>query len=278
MSKANQEQVEYWNGRAGTTWVNYQERMDAMLEPLSAATLASAAVQAGERVIDVGCGCGATSLALAREGASVWGLDISAMMLERAVARGREAGLEQATFSETDAATQAFAPEHDLIFSRFGVMFFSDPSAAFANLRTALKPGGRLCFLCWRKPRENPWMSVAGAAIQPLLPEPASPPDPRAPGPFAFADPDYITAILEGAGYRDVTVTAVDRTVHLADSLDDALDFQAQIGPLARALAELDEDALEQARALARAALAEHVSGDGLNLGAACWLVQARNG
>ncbi len=270
----NEEQIEYWNGKAGETWVTAQERVDAMLAPLSAQAVAAAAVQAGERVVDIGCGCGATSIAFAERGAHVWGVDISAPMLARA--RERSAGLDNVAFSEGDAATQSYTPDHQLVFSRFGVMFFADPHAAFANIRSALVPGGRLVFMCWQAPRENPWMAVAGRAIQPYLPEPEAPVDPQAPGPFAFARDAYIRDILGAAGFSDVEIVDTRAELHIGDTLDDAMAAQSEIGPAARALAELDGDERDAALAAAREALAPHISDNGINLGAAAWIVSAR--
>jgi len=272
---SNQEQIDYWNGNAGTTWVDSQESMDAMLAPLTAPLVQAAGVKGSERCIDVGCGCGDTSLQLAQSGAGVWGVDVSAPMLERATQRARELGLGNATFSTADAATESFAPEHDLVFSRFGVMFFTDPVGAFKNLHSSLYETGRLCFLCWQPPGKNPWMSTAGKAVKPFLPEPETPPDPRAPGPFAFADVDYLNGVLQQAGFHNIDISPVTATMHIADNLDDAVEFQQRIGPLARALSELEGEQQTQAIAAARAELNNHMTSDGLNLGAACWLAQA---
>lgn len=280
MSNANEannaEQIEYWNKNAGKTWVESQARTDAMLAPLSAILLEKAAASKGERVIDVGCGCGETSLRMAQAGAEVWGIDISAPMLARAKERAKELGLTNVAFNETDASTQALTPDHDLIFSRFGVMFFSDPTAAFTNLRTGLSRSGRLCFLCWQPPQKNPWMAVAGAAVQPFLPPPEVAPDPRAPGPFAFADAAYLEGILSTAGFKGIEIEPVEAQVHVGDDLDDAIESQSRIGPVSRAIKELEGEKREQALVAVREALAPHVTPDGLDLGAACWLVSAR--
>lgn len=276
MADVNQQQIDYWNGQAGQTWAEAQQRLDTLLSPISSALLEGAAVQPGMRVIDVGCGCGDTSLALAAAGAAVWGIDISEPMLARAKSRG--AGVKQLAFARTDAATQAFTPDHDLLFSRFGVMFFVDPVAAFSNLRTALKPQGRLHFACWQAPRLNPWMAIAGKAVQPYLTEPGGEADPRAPGPFAFADPDYVRGILQQSGFADIRFDSLTPTLHLADTLDDGVRFLQEVGPLSRVIGELDAQAREQALAAARAALAEHLTDAGLDLGAACWLVSGRAG
>ena len=180
----NSEQIAYWNEQAGPTWVDAQERMDAMLAPLTEVALTAANVQPGERVIDVGCGCGDTSLQMAQAGASVWGIDISAPMLARARERASADLAGELRFSEADAASANLTPDHHLVFSRFGVMFFSDPVGAFANLRSGLNGTGRLSFICWQKPRDNPWMSTAGAAIQHHLPEPDTPPTRARPAPL----------------------------------------------------------------------------------------------
>ncbi len=269
----NQAQIEFWNGEAGDTWTQTQERMDALLQPLSDELLRRAAAQAGERALDVGCGCGATSLALHAAGAAVWGVDVSAPMLVRA--RERAQGLSDIAFSQTDAATQAYTADHQLVISRFGVMFFDDPVAAFKQLRTALSDDGRLVFLCWQAPRENPWIAIAGRAVQPFQPEPETPIDPRAPGPFAFADREYLQDILQQAGYANISIESYTTNLLLARNLDEAMDFQSRIGPLARGLAEMDEATREQALHAARTALAEHLTDEGLRLGAATWLVTA---
>lgn len=274
MATGNEEQIEYWNGRAGQTWVEAHHHLDRLLAPISAALLERAAARNSERAIDVGCGCGGTTLALATHGAHVWGIDISAPMLEEAAARA--AGLENVRFSRADAAAHPFSPEHDLLLSRFGIMFFSDPYAAFTNLRTALRPEGRLCFVCWQQPRANAWIALAGSAVQPFLPAPEAQADPRAPGPFAFADPDYLRDILTHAGFDDVDIAPLTPTLHVADSLDEAVYFMQKIGPLARALAELDADTAREAEHAVRRVLGEHVTDSGLDLGAACWLVHAR--
>ncbi|MEM8769993.1 MAG: methyltransferase domain-containing protein, partial [Pseudomonadota bacterium] len=160
---SNKAQRDFWNGAAGDVWVEAQEIMDGVLEPLSTAVLQAAAAQTGERVIDIGCGCGDTSFALAETGAEVWGLDISTPMIARA--RERAAGLERVAFSVGDAATQDYSTDHDLLFSRFGIMFFENPIAAFKQLRCALVPGGRVVFICWQAPKENRWLSIAGQAV-----------------------------------------------------------------------------------------------------------------
>ena len=273
-TSANEAQREFWNGAAGDVWVEAQIQMDAMLKPISDLGLAKAAATSAERVIDIGCGCGDTTLALAEAGASVWGLDISENML--AHAKARKGDRENVAFSVGDAATQAYTPDHDLVFSRFGVMFFDDPKAAFQNIRTGLKPDGRLVFLCWQSPKENLWMSVAGRAARPFLPPPEQS-DPRAPGPFAFADPEWIKEILDAAGYSNINVESVTPDLKVGDTVEDAMYFQGRIGPMARALADLDEDKRAQAMQAVRDALSEYQSDKGVWIKSAGWLVSATN-
>ena len=159
----------------GSAWVSVEDYIDRMLEPLSAVAIDAVGAKAGDRIIDVGCGCGTTSLTLAKNGAQVWGIDISTAMIDRAKEKVNDAG--NVAFSVSDAAAQNYTADHTVVFSRFGVMFFADPVKAFANIRTALVPGGRLVFLCWQLPAANPWLSIAGMALQPFQPADAPPPD-----------------------------------------------------------------------------------------------------
>ena len=199
---ANTEQREYWNEQAGPTWVRNQERLDAQIQPWGELALNALAAAPGEAVLDVGCGCGATSLALAAQvgpEGRVVGLDLSGPMLARARERAAAEGRANVSFLQADAQTHAFAPEFDALFSRFGVMFFDDPPAAFANLAGALRPGGRLSFACWQGREQNGWVSIPMAALIGEVELPP-PPAPDAPGPFALGDPDRLRALLEGAG------------------------------------------------------------------------------
>ena len=202
----------------------------------------------------------------------MWGLDISNPMVTRA--RERTVGHENVAFSVGDAATQSYTRDHNLIFSRFGVMFFDEPKAAFANLRSALVDEGRLVFVCWQVPKENQWLSVAGQAVQPFLPA-AEAQDPRAPGPFAFADPDWIQEILSDSGYSNIAVESITPDLRVGGTVEEAMYFQGRIGPLARAFAELDEETRAQANDAVRAALNEYVTDEGVFLRSAAWLVSA---
>jgi SAM-dependent methyltransferase len=279
----NQPQVDYWNGDAGKTWAKKQSVLDANMAILSEAALAFASAKPGEHVMDVGCGAGDTTLALARtitaSGAKgrILGVDVSEPMLERARERGRESGLEEGAlaFLRADAATHAFEPgSFDLLFSRFGVMFFADPVRAFTNLRRAAR--GRLAFMCWRAFEENPWSRAPLEVGLPFLP-PQPPADPHAPGPFAFAEEARVKSILDAAGWRDVTMTPVDRDMSLGTSATDAAEFVLGIGPLARALREAnDPDATAKVREKLVTMLAGHEKNGAIALSAAVWLVGAR--
>src|SRR5882672_4013246 len=204
MTEVNRAQIDYWNHAGASRWVAHQERLDRSFQPIDVAVQARAAAAPDEHVVDVGCGCGGSTLALAeRVGprGSVLGVDVSAPMLARA--RERAASLPWVGFTEADATTHRFEPDADLLYSRFGVMFFDDPARAFANLRAALRNSGRMCFVCWRSPAENPWFTVPVAAAERVL-GPLPPLPPNAPSPFALADQERVHALLTSAGFRAV--------------------------------------------------------------------------
>ena len=272
-TNTNAEQIEFWNGDAGAMWAKRQERMDALLAPISEAALKACTVKAGDRVLDIGCGCGETSLRLAQRGATVVGVDISRPMLARANERA-QTERASATFELGDAAVTRFEPIYDQVFSRFGVMFFGDPTAAFANIRTGLLSGGKLCFVCWQPPQLNAWISAPFSVARPMLPpQPAL--DPRAPGPFAFAEPDYVRDVLGGAGFRDVRVDPLTTSLVLGRDVDSALEMVCEVGPLSRSLAGLDPAQRAPIVAAVRAPLQAALSPAGVVLGASCWIVHA---
>lgn len=277
MNEANADQIEYWNGKAGERWARRQDRIDASLAEVTKRALPFAEAAPGERVLDIGCGCGTTTLALAKAvGATgaVRGVDISHPMLEVARRRAAEAGLAIA-FDEADASDCAFTPDRDLVFSRFGVMFFADPPGAFANIRKALKPSGRLRFVCWRTAGENLWATAPFQAARDLLP-PQEAPDPNAPGPFAFGDGDRLAGILQEAGYRDIAIDRLDSVMVMGADAEEAAREALVIGPLARAAADLDEAAVERVRETVAKAMQAYKTDLGITPPAACWLVGAK--
>ena len=275
----NAAQIEHWNGPAGETWVKLQARLDTQLAPLGRLAMDLAAVRTGEAILDVGCGTGETTLELSRRvgpGGKVLGVDVSRPMLSLARQRLKDAGFPQTRFEEGDAQNHAFARGNfDLVFSRFGIMFFADPVAAFGNLRSALKNEGRLAFVCWRPVAENPWVAVPMAAAFRHIPRPP-PSEPGAPGEFAFADRDRVHAILSGSGFRDITIEPEDMLIGGA-SLEVTVDTTLSMGPVAAALREADPGKRPPVEDAVRRALAPYDGSDGVRLGAGVWVVQARS-
>ena len=203
---ANKAQIEYWNGPTGEKWAKHNSETDRSLTQAADAVLKLAAARLGERILDIGCGAGATSFLLAEQagpGGHVTGLDVSQPLLALARARASATNID---FMEADAAVAPFRPEYDLIFSCFGVMFFVDPVAAFGNIRRAASPGGRLAFICWRATEENEWVSRPYAAAKPFLPE-RKPVHPHATGPFAFSDSGRLERILLDAVFSEISNT-----------------------------------------------------------------------
>lgn len=268
----NSEQIEIWNGDIGQRWTEEQALLDAMLAPLGLAGLERAGVAQGERVFDIGCGCGDTSLAIMdRVGpdGQVTGIDISEPMLARAQARAQ--GQNNISFRKADATTHDFETgSADLIFSRFGVMFFDDPVAAFSNMRRALTPEGRLCNVVWRPVRENPWvlksLMVAAEYIQ--MPQPAGPEDP---GPFSFGDAARVERILGTAGFTDIDLEPHDTKIAIGQGmgLEDAVDFLLGIGPLRLMLAESDTATQTRVRDAVTEAVKSDFGAQGLQMDAA---------
>lgn len=272
---ANAQQATYWNDAAGPTWADLQAPLDRQLAPLGRVAMTALAPMPGEQVLDIGCGAGATSLQLAQAvapGGEVMGADISRPLLE--VARQRASAIAGLSFVEADVQTYPFAAAtFDAVFSRFGVMFFADPTAAFANIRRALKPGGRLAFVCWRAPAENPIMTLPMAAALAHLPPPA-PPESGAPGPFAFADPERVRTLLGAAGFAEITVNPHDEKIGGGD-LDTVVELALKVGPLGGLLRE-HPDKRDVVIGSVRAALAAHDGADGVKLDSATWIVTAR--
>ena len=272
----NQQQIEYWNGPVGERWVGLQETIDASLAEITKSLLPFAAAKPGERVLEIGCGCGTATLALAKTvepDGSVLAVDISRPMLGLARERAKAANA-RIEFAEGDAAQAVFKPEFDLVFSRFGVMFFADPVAAFANIRTALTKTGRLAFVCWRSLPENFWAYTPLMAARPFLP-PMDAPDPHAPGPFAFADGDRLHRILASAGFNAITIEKLDTTMAMGATVEEAAAESMSIGPVSRATAGVDDATRDKIRAALAEAFAKYKMPEGVMLPAACWLVRA---
>jgi SAM-dependent methyltransferase len=275
--QSNADLIAAWNGDLGEKWVRAQGRLDAMLAGLTAKLIDAAGAEPGDRVLDVGCGCGETSLHLARGGAVVVGVDVSRPMLERARGWAREEGVEGLEFLEADASVCRFSPAFDLVFSRLGVMFFADADAAFVNLRRALRPGGRLVFACWRGWRENEWVRVLVEAVRPHVPLPPRPgPGSEAPGPFSFADAARVRRILTNAGFERLTIREFDTPLSFGATFDEALEHLRDLSPVAGLLAAVPDEQRGAAVAALDAALRPYAGRRPVTLGGASWLVTAR--
>ena len=272
-----------WDGKSGDNWVAHQLRLDLMLEAFGDAAMKAAAIKPGEHILDIGCGAGVTSFALAERvgsGGHVLGADLSPQLIARA--RADAPDHKPVDFQLADAATAPFPQGvFDLLFSRFGVMFFDDPAGAFAHMRHGLKSGGRLAFVCWRSAQDNDWVRLPMAAIRDIVPP--VPADPMTPGPFAFADPARISAILTDAGFDEIAITPFDATIpygHGAtrdEAIDDALELAFAVGPLSRALAGQPDDIRARAAAAVRTAFAARPGETSVLIEGAAWIVTARN-
>ncbi|HWF65488.1 MAG TPA: methyltransferase domain-containing protein [Rhizomicrobium sp.] len=273
----NQAQIDFWNGPTGQKWAKHQTDMDRNMADLAVAVMALADAKPGERVLDIGCGNGSTSLALADAvgpSGDVLGVDVSQPMLTIARARVQAPNIR---FIEADAAAFAFAPDRGLIFSRFGVMFFVEPVAAFANIHKAGAKGARLAFICWRKVEDNEWAMRPWATAKPFVPEHKEA-APNAPGPFAFADRERTRGILAEAGFRDIAIEPFNGHMRLGTSPEHAaLQLTSLMGPTSRALRNADDVTRAKVReVIAKDMAAFQGSAPEIAPGTACWLVSAR--
>ena len=277
VAPSNDAQIDYWNTSAGETWARHQQQLDRQLEALGLEAMRVLAPQTGQRILDIGCGCGETTLELAAHvgpSGAVVGVDISEPMLGVALRRDPPAGVVRPKFRNLDAQTADLGrAAFDGAFSRFGVMFFADPAAAFANIRAALKPGGRLAFVCWRAFQDNPWMREPMAAAAPLLP-PLPPVEPTAPGPFALADDGRVRAILTDAGFTNVAIDPFDANIG-GSSVEETVNLTLRVGPLGRILRELPHMADSVVGAV-RAAIQPYETQGRVLMPAAVWIVSAK--
>jgi ubiquinone/menaquinone biosynthesis C-methylase UbiE len=276
----NAEQITFWNEVAAPKWLRFQQVLDQQLRGLGRLVMDRAAIRLGERVLDVGCGCGDTTLELARRvgrGGSIVGIDVSTPMLERALESARAIEVANVAFWNADAQTHSLPPAaFDLAYSRFGVMFFVDPAHAFTNLSRALRPGGRVSFVCWQALERNPWMAVPMAAAARAITFPARP-GPEAPGPFSFADPDRVRRILGEAGLTEVTLEGWETMLAVGGTgaLDDTVEFLVEMGPLGAALRDAGPSYRPRVVEAVRDAIAPFHGPQGVRMSAAVWLVNA---
>jgi SAM-dependent methyltransferase len=275
-SPGNAEQVQRWNGEGAQKWIANRERHQAAHRRLLPHLFGAAAISPGDRVLDVGCGCGETTIAAATaaSGGGALGLDLSAPMLEVARQLAAEAGVANARFEQGDAQVYPLGPDrHDVVISKFGVMFFDDPAAAFANIAVGVRPGGRLAFLCWQDDEHNEMFGIPVSAFG----ECAQPSDPLRDS--LFEDPRRVTELLTDAGWTDVRTEAVNEQAWLGTDVADVMGYVRRLRMVESLIAELADDALAE-RALAAAAeqYAARQRPDGVWVGAGVWLVTARRG
>lgn len=280
-SENHEAQRVYWDGAGGDKWIKRSADVDINVAPAQKAAIETADIREGARVLDIGCGCGASSLAIAgKVGAAgrVLGVDISQAMI--AEARRVSRGMRQIEFRVADASRDDFSEARfDRLFSRFGVMFFGDPVAAFAHLRGALAPDGRLTFVCWRPVVENPWMRVPFNAVCKHAPRPPRP-GPEDPGPFSFAEPERVTRILTQAGFAQPQFTKFDFDMDLAlgQGLEAAVESAATIGPASAALTDQPPEIRAAAYEELRRELTPYEKDGRVPLAAAVWIVSAARG
>lgn len=272
-----------WTEKAGETWVRQRDRTDAQLGPLGLALIDKLAPRAGESALDVGCGTGQTLLELVERVTSagrVVGLDVSEPMITEAKARVAAAGVSNVELVLGNAATEALRGPFDVVFSRFGVMFFEDSVAAFTHLRGGMKPGGRLGFVCWQPLEKNPWVHLPLGAVRRILPEQPLPAllAPDKPGPFYFSNPDFVRGILESAGFQDIAIEPREFYVSLggAKTLDEAVDYCLDLGPTARFVGDAPKERVPELRAAVREALAPFAKADGVFTPFLVYLVTGR--
>ncbi len=276
----NAEQIRYWNEVMGPQWAAVDDVLSAQIRPLGLRALERLEVRPGERVLDVGCGGGETTAEIAcRVGPSgrAVGIDISEQLAERA--RRATSGMTHVEIRVADAQIEAFeANSFDGVFSRFGIMFFADPESAFSNLRRALRPGGRVAFVCWRALAENLWMALPAMAAANHLP--VKRPEPNAPGPFAFADAARVRGILERAGFVQINHEPVDESLQVAggEPLDAAVSLLIRLGPAGAALreAKAGPELIDAVRASIRDAITPFDTPQGVCIPSACWVVTAQ--
>ncbi len=281
VSEGNKDQSEYWNSESGRKWVDHEDQLDKLLSSALEEVLQFADPMPGEKVLDIGCGTGASVLRLAKTvgvNGEVTGVDISAPLLDRA--RTRAEGLSQVKFMLADAQSYGFETQAaDLVFSRFGVMFFDDPTAAMANLRNAVRPGGRMAFISWRGMPENPWFRVPFEVAVARLGRPEML-DPHAPGPTAFKDINRVTGILEDAGWTEVSGVESDVTLFPPGDVTEVARLMCSVGPAIRVLRELGGSDADAAaiEAMCLKALAEFEVGGEVHIPARLNVFTALNG
>jgi ubiquinone/menaquinone biosynthesis C-methylase UbiE len=278
----NSDEIEYWNGAIGQIWTDSNRLLDRMFEPVTDLAIARAALMPGERVLDIGCGCGTTTLLVAERvapGGAITALDVSTLMLAKARERAKSAPVPIQIIN-ADAETHDFAPSSfDVMFSQLGVMFFTNPNTAFANFHRALKPGGRVVFVCWRDPDLNPWLMLPVESVLHLAPEGFELPHADAPAsPFSFAPQERVEAILADAGFTDVRHKAHKTNIRMGEGdLNDCADLALKVlSPIRGILNQASDSDAPAVVDAVRAALAPYHTGSCIELAGSVWVVSAR--
>ena len=279
MEEINLKQKEFWSGSGGDVWVNKQSEMDVMLNPLGAKAISKLDLSKATKIIDIGCGCGATTLEIAEqlEEGEIIGIDISEPMLARAAKNASDQSLSNANFQVLDVQVDDMPSDFDTAFSRFGVMFFEDPYQAFSNIYKSLKENGQLSFVCWQNPSLNPWQSLSSQVIKEYLDLPSPPP--KSPGPFAFEDKNYISDILNQSNFKDIKIEDNQEDIVMASgkSIEEACEDYLTINPVVTEMLKNSKEELKdeilQALILK---FSEFHNGDGLLFPSATWIVTAR--
>ncbi|HVW34624.1 MAG TPA: methyltransferase domain-containing protein [Acidimicrobiia bacterium] len=274
----NVDQADRWDGPEGEMWATHQERFDTSILPHHRQLMAAAGIAAGERILDIGCGNGITTRDAARAcspGGGVTAVDLSGPMLARAIQTAKDEGLDNITFQQADAQVHSFEPgAFDLVISRFGVMFFADPVAAFTNIASAVRPGGRLAMLIWQPAAENEWFS----ALRDVLAMGRDLPLPPAgvPGPFGLADQGHATTVLTAAGFTDVAFADSVHPFNIGADVEGAYRFTAGLAPVKMLTADLDDAGRAEGLEKLRSVIADHETADGVVFGSAAWVMTAR--
>ncbi|MEE3294777.1 MAG: class I SAM-dependent methyltransferase [Pseudomonadota bacterium] len=272
-NSTNIEQEELWNGSFGEGFIRSEDYLHRLIDPFSKTAIDRVNAQPGDYILDVGCGCGSTSIALAQSGAKISGIDISEKMISRAIEKSK--GISDISFHATDAASETFKVEYTHIFSQFGVMFFSDPYAAFSNIRSGLKEKGKITFLCWQGLSENEWISSTNKALESFQPEGMTPPDPKSPGGFAFADKQYVMDILKSANFTNIAIESLKAKFNMGESAEEIMSLHLNVGPLSVLLGSLSKESGIEAIEAVKKSLEGQMENNGLQLSAAAWLVTA---
>jgi len=277
MNLPNTKQIKFWNSHFGIAWANNAEATDFVFSNITHAIIQAASIAPGDRVIDLGCGSGGTSIAAANQvgpTGRVLAIDVSEPMINRVKARNTALKLQNLSILKGDAAVFPFkSDEYDVLVSRFGCMFFDDPKNAFRNIGSALRHGCRLALAVWRHPRENPWAMEPISIAKQFIDMPPRP-GPEEPSPFSFSDPDRVKIILSDAGWSNIDFAPLDIQLPLGRSDGEALTFLTQMGPLAVPLAEATKKNYTKAISSIRDLLDTKKNNDGIvRFAAGCWII-----